>query len=74
MQITYKGLIININEYDHRSITIDMPFFTSPTEPSGGLCRSDGIRPPVEVKLNNIVIHEMFDESDDRWKNEQTTN
>jgi hypothetical protein len=51
-----------------------MPFFTSPTEPSGGLCRSDGIRPPVEVKLNNIVIHEMFDESDNRWMNEQTTN
>lgn len=74
MQIEYKGLIININEYDHLEpsgglwlITIDMPFFTSPS-------RSDGIRPPVEVKLNNIVIHEMFDESDNRWKNEQTTN
>jgi hypothetical protein len=67
MQMRFdNGLVINVHtdEDGFPSISIDT---------SGGLYSSN-IRPTVEVKLNDIVIHEMFDESDNRWMNEQTTN
>jgi hypothetical protein len=72
MQMRFdNGLVINVHtdEDGFPSISIDT---------SGGLYSrmrtKPDIRPTVEVKLNDIVIHEMFDESDNRWMNEQTTN
>jgi hypothetical protein len=61
-----NGLKINVYEDED-----GFPIVSIDT--SGGFYSSN-IRPTVEVKLNDIVIHEMFDESDNRWLNEQTTN
>lgn len=36
----------------------------------GGFYNGD-YRPTVEVKLNDVVIHDMFDEEDDRWGKEE---
>jgi len=35
---------------------------------TGGGYYSTNLRPTIEINLNNVMIHDMFDENDPRWK------
>lgn len=58
-----NGLEITL-EYDEDGyplISIDM----------GGGFYGENLRPACEVKLDGVQIHDMFDDEDERWKEEQ---
>lgn len=52
-------------------ITIELEFdgdgFPLINIDTGGGYYAENQRPTVEVKLNDVMIHDMFDEDDERW-------
>lgn len=53
-------------------ITIDLEYdedgFTTITINTGGGFYAEHLRPTVDVILNDVNIHEMFQDDDNRWE------
>jgi hypothetical protein len=49
------------------TVTFDAEGFPLVSIETGGGFYAENFRPTVEVKLNGMMIHEMFDEDDERW-------
>lgn len=49
------------------TVTFDAEGFPLVSIETGGGFYAENFRPTVEVKLSGVVIHEMFDEDDERW-------
>lgn len=64
MKIEYAGLTIEI-ETDQDGF----PIVNIAT--NGGLY-AENFRPTIEVNLNNVQIHDMFEHDDSRWAKEKT--
>lgn len=48
-------------------VTFDEDGFPLVRIDTGGGYYSANFRPAIEVRLNDVLIHEMFDDEDERW-------